>query len=122
MRRDQVDDIADLRAPIRGRQGDHAEFVAKKGVGGSFGSPLPQPRRRSVGCQRLEAGIDRDVVGLVGAHHRRAQEQRIEIRIRHAVEELHRAVIHVHEEVGAGLALGEDLELFGMRSKSSTAP
>ena len=81
-------------------------FVAHEQVGGLGGCAGGDQGRPGVGRHRLEPGVDDHAVRLHRADHPRRDRERGAER-RTAGRKLHRAILLVHEQVGARLDLGE---------------
>jgi len=100
------EDGADLdRAPRRKLQ--PPLLVTAEHVARAFGRPRDDPRRAGVGGEGFEAGVGSGEAGVVGADHRRLHEQcggeRDALRV--GFPDL--GILGVHEDVGAGLEVGE---------------
>ena len=98
------------RSPSFGRipafREDRAVLVAHELVGRAGGGARGDERRAGVRRHRLRPGVDDDAVGLDRADDARCDGQRGSER-RTAGRDLDRAVLLVHEQVGARLNFGE---------------
>ena len=73
--------------------------------------PMRRPGCGPVGGEAFEPRVGRDVARRVDAHHRGRDEERGLERRRVAAVRERLAILHIHEDVGADLQLGEDTPL-----------
>src|SRR6185437_1657540 len=101
MRRADKKAIAERRRLMPRRNADNSVLVAGKPITAAFGGTDKNARRRSVGCERLAAGIDRDLTGDIDRHNRRKHEQTwLKARSGAALVD-NSCVIRIHEDIRA---------------------